>query len=154
MKRSVGVTIISAFMIFYGAIWALLFLVFDLLLSRALYHTPDVPGEIFFPPLLFHGTIIIMGGIQLLWVIAGVGVLMLKRWARTLVLINVGIFFLMILSPVLFRLIGSPNLFSLPPGHSVHWVVRLLNWLIPSWVGLVGWYFLRPSVKAQFQKNA
>ena len=72
----------------------------------------------------------------LIFLAIGIGVLMLRRWARWLALIFSGI-----------SILSQTSVFAargkLPVGPS--------GWLSLAFAGLALWYFLRPSVKAQFQ---
>ena len=67
------------------------------------------------------------------WLIAGIGVIRLKNWARWLTLMAAAAW-------VLFWGVA----FCMEPKLAWHCL------LILGWGGLILWYFLRPSVRAQF----
>jgi hypothetical protein len=72
---------------------------------------------------------------------AGIGLLLLQRWARALTLA------LAVISTV-WTLVNVFRAGPLPPGQE--WMIVL--GLVPTiaWNGLVIWYFLRPNITAQF----
>ncbi|MBI4004286.1 MAG: hypothetical protein HY353_04620 [Candidatus Omnitrophica bacterium] len=79
--------------------------------------------------------------VGVLGLISGVGVLSLQNWARLLILVAAGMSVL--LTPIMVWVI-YPTLFGESP------VTLGLTTLV--WNGFMIWYFLRPGVKAQFQK--
>lgn len=79
--------------------------------------------------------------ISLIMGAVGVGLLLLTNWARRLTVFGAGITALLWL---LFMV--TPEGRTLLTG----WV-SLIPLTVLAWNGLVCWYFLRPSVKAQFQ---
>jgi len=85
---------------------------------------------------------LVFNGVKgLAWLIAGIGVRGLRYWARLLCLFIAGIF-----GPTeLLSVIALPM-----PGFTGRVVLSLA---LLAWYGLILWYFLRPSVKAQFQKR-
>ncbi len=86
--------------------------------------------------------LMVLGAIQLLSVMAGIGLLTVKRWAWLLTLIlaftNAGFSTMLFIAS---RTLGRAEVGRLSLGS-------LLVGL--GWSGLIVWYFLRPSVKAQF----
>jgi hypothetical protein len=85
---------------------------------------------------------------SLLHLIRGVGVLLLLRWARWLTLILGGIAVVTGIAAIGFAALAT----LLDSGQGFvrsWWVFQALN-IASNGVGL--WYFLRPSVKAQFVK--
>lgn len=76
--------------------------------------------------------------VSLLWLACGVGLFMMKRWARRLAFIA--------------AILSSANVILTKSSDGT------LSWpesvVVLGWSGLVIWYFLRPGVKAQFQKRS
>lgn len=105
-------------------------------------HSADRRG--FVEPLLY------LAVVSCVWLVAGIGVLMLKNWARWLTLMVAFLWLLFegngaLTERRLERLYGP--VWS-PYGRS-QW-----DRLIPiGWCALILWYFLRPSVRAQFVKR-
>lgn len=84
----------------------------------------------------------VAGGTSTVRLATGVGLLMLQSWAYWLVLIIAGVSSIWMVANELFvgKLMGE---FMIGP----YWVYLILSL---GWNGLIVWYFLRPSVKAQF----
>jgi len=105
-------------------------------------HSADRRG--FIEPLLY------LAVASCVWLVAGIGVLMLKNWARWLTLLAASgwLWFWgdgFLTERRLERVYGHQ---WRPHGQS-QW-----DWLIPiGWGALLLWYFLRPSVRAQFVKR-
>ena len=76
-----------------------------------------------------------VGALGLINSVSGVGVLLLKNWGRLLTLVSAGLWFLILAGAVATK--------------TLHLTVVILVLLV--WYGSMLWYFLRPSVKAQFQ---
>ena len=85
----------------------------------------------------------------LLCVFIGFGLLHLKNWARLFIMIFPSAF-------LFCNLLMVTLLYITQPGRSIASALQimLVNWLIwLSWSAMVVWYFLRPAVKAQFQRS-
>ena len=84
--------------------------------------------------------------IALVGMVAGIGILMLQSWARWTTILLAGYNAGMMILPLL----KSGELLARPHGSgAIVLVLALLAWNV-----LVLWYFLRPGVKAQFQKSS
>ena len=88
----------------------------------------------------------------------GIGLLMLKSWARRLTMLMGGLLasecVLLVVVVVVARLASLP----FPHGALLHWLGIPASWLgvfgsIVCWYGVIIGYFLRPSVKAQFTSS-
>ena len=86
----------------------------------------------------------------MIWSVVGIGLLRLKRWARLLAPMVPVLLPLWLFIEFLTNRVGP---FALPVSI-VFWIMSYLTGLVSLvWAGVTGWYFLRPSVKAQFQKR-
>lgn len=75
--------------------------------------------------------------------ITGIGLLMLKSWARWLMLVGTGLYLLWL--PIA---VGTG-------GEDLAHIGSWLGIVLPlGWCGSIFWYFLRPSVKAQFSTKS
>ena len=134
-QRPLGVKIFGVVFLLYG--FAIIQIFYLLAAMRAGWKAPISETVL---RLLMNGEIVL----GLAYVVAGVSLLMLKSWARKLVLI-------LTLMSLVYRVVfeictGGRGL--LDPSTPSETVTRLVAAL--GWSGLLLWYFLRPSVKAQF----
>ena len=81
--------------------------------------------------------------IGLFSLVTGVGLLMLRVWARRSALLGAG--FVLLVQAI--SVIQDPGFFRSELAEPVHWFVFAGGMV---WSGLALWYFLRPGVKAQF----
>lgn len=87
--------------------------------------------------LAFGVTYLVMGGVFGLYLICtGIGLLLLKRWSRWLALLSA------LISSAFIIYVGVTS------SDTLNTIRNLL--VILGWNGVMIWYFLRPSVKAQF----
>ena len=127
--------------------------------------TQHVVDEVAYQRVLHQGQLVLamvlaIGGT---WLLAGVGVLFRTRWACLLVLVSAGVSILWELGwavpivghdvPFLGYLLTHASI----KGFRYEVLRDLYIWLKVAltigWYGLFLWYFTRPSVKAQFQKQ-
>ena len=146
MKRSIGVTMMSTLFILGGVLT---------LSVPGLVHwlstSPEVPAEL---QAQFRNAIspvqmafaLFVGAAGL---IGGVGLLLLKPWARALVLALAGLS-LVQGSVGLVSTATRPGVWQ-QPGTGLS--ALLAATFIFGWNGLVLWWFLHPSVKAQFDRR-
>ncbi len=89
----------------------------------------------------------LLGGMA---VVAGIGLLLLATWGRTVAIYQASLSFC-------YHIISGPVGLSYIDVHvsgAVAFIGLLIAFVFPlTWNGIVIWYFLRPGVKAQFQKN-
>lgn len=129
-KRSVGVTVVGSFFLIWGAlgIWRVASFGPAIASTFAREGIRALRDEVFFTMILGYGMIIV-------YLVSGIGMLMLKNWARELFLV----------ASVVYVVSYVAGLFR-PGGES--FVGLLVNVI---WYGLIAWFLLRPSVKTQFQ---
>ena len=77
-----------------------------------------------------------VGALGLINTVSGVGVLLFKNWGRSLMLVSAGLWFLILAGALATKTLQYRNVVVL---------------VLLVWYGSMLWYFLRPSVKAQFQ---
>lgn len=144
-KRPLGVKVFGILLVFWGV---------DMLLSsvgvvpRLLrVFSAGHPDAARVAWSLFQRFLIVPPMVAVIWLVVGIGVLMLKRWARLLAPIAPGILPVWLLAEYVAS-VQSP----LGPGAViVLWVGCCLTGFVSLvWGGVSLWYFLRPSVKAQF----
>jgi hypothetical protein len=143
-KRSVGVTVFGVLFIVFNIVGLISLLVAPAMLQAVVDAggaTPELQAQADATREQLESG---MGAAVTLGIMgfgAGVGLLLLQRWARALTLSLAGI-------SILWTIINMFRAGPLPPGQE--WVVIL--GLLPTfaWNGVVIWYFLRPNVKAQF----
>ena len=110
----------------------------------------------------------------LAWVVAGIGILKRRNWARIVALCTASILVIMELAtyhnfiadlPSEYLLTYFPDLSH--PLRDPLWSKRLAAWcsefmrcvhigvsgLAPVWYGAIIWYFLRPSVRSEFRQS-
>ena len=140
MKQSLGKGI---------RVWGMLFIVNGLLpLSLlSLGVLPKWLWIVFVPLPVWILATGVNAAISWVWIIVGISVMKRKPWARFLTLCSAAVFAtLSLLQMVLVLLSGIPMPLS--------YVLSLAGYLAVflGWYGLLFWYFLRPSVKAQFKR--
>ena len=129
-KPPLGVKVFGILFILYGTYWICEMLIFNLF------------GKLRAAPQAFISFLILgTGVICLMALILGIGLLLLKNWARWLTLLCQG--YVTLSSMVL------------APHNIVAHGCLLACWFslgaLAIWTTLVFWYFLRPAVKAQFK---
>jgi len=92
------------------------------------------------------GIMVGSGLIGLLLLTIGVGLLMVTRWARWLALLSA-------ILTVLWVGFVDVTRFTAGVKEPVRHFLIINSALMLGWCGLMIWYFLRPSVKAQFQRR-
>ena len=147
-KRSVGVTVFAVLFI-VGAVLALLSLVTTPKAIEMALTTPGLAPEtktqMEATLHLFRSRIGLIALQAIGGLAAGVGLFMLLGWARWLTIILAGLSVIQVgISLVTQR--------GLPTGPGAGMALAALVFSL-AWSGLIIWFFLRPSVKAQFVKT-
>ena len=145
-RRPLGATVIGVLLILWGAqmLYGALVSIPPLLHRIAVEQPNIMKAEVLFWWRIRTIPLIL----AVIWFIVGVGLLRLKRWARLLtpmvpVLIPLWLFIELLANRV------SSLAF---PSTIAFWIMsRLTGFVFLVWGGVTGWYFLRPSVKAQFK---
>ena len=168
-RRSVGVSIIGTLFFPWGAKAILdVYSVWRSSLNLVNQGVLDSADPLIFETRMESIAVVALG---LAWFISGIGVLMRMNWARLLALIIAGVSALGELIPFIRMVLnswipswvyqyhtamyGRSSFFSGWFGKELlRWLgISALNCLVLAWYGLIIWYFLRPSVKAQFVKE-
>ena len=140
MKRSIGVTIFAILFLIGGAM-GLFGTLYGPKLMQSIASTegmsPETQAQAQEAQQLMSKQSGFMLAISVASIISGIGLLMLLGWARWLTIVLAGIS----VAQLLVGFMGSP-----------HWTAATLLMAVLSlaWNGLIVWFFLRPSVKAQF----
>ena len=147
-KRSVGVTIFAILFI----VGALLSLISTVTTPKALHAMLDAPGmtaesktQMQTTLQLFQSRVWLILGQAVAGLAAGVGLLMLQGWARWLTILLAGLNIVQ----VVVSLVTQGGL-----GGGAAGAVALVALLFSlAWSGLLIWFFLQSSIKAQFEKT-
>ena len=136
--RPLGVTIFAVLYIASGAVYSLRLVVLLLGAIRG-----NLGGGLVIPASFFT---LFMG----FSVCTGVGLLRLRHWARRLVLLGAWMGVVAI-GCLFYSILLLQSMVDVKLSLVIVSYLMLLG--VISWVGLTFWYFLRPSVKAQFKKQ-
>ncbi len=110
--------------------------------------------------------------VALIWFAIGIGILKRRGWARILALVSASLLILYEIRyyPSFIKAIQNDYRFHPFPAvqpYDPHWWNALMVWpkqlmwwvgvglsgIAPAWYGIIVWYFLQPSVKAEFQEQ-
>ena len=144
-KKPVGVTVFGILQIVFGAL-SVITMFFAFIAMILIYNIPEfqelvTAGEMNVPYTIFSA--IMSSVIGAIGIVSGIGVLILKSWARKL-LMGLAIFV------ILFGIVNLIMVYTLEMGF---WNT-LLGYVIGAvYYGLILWYFNRKHVKAAFTRK-
>ena len=150
-KASKGIIIFSSILILIGSVNFVLIIV-SLFLLNFQY---DVPGMFAFMPhstmssSLFWVSTIIGMFVMLCWLIAGIGMLSLKEWARQVLLTSMGIYFLNMFVNIAIVIFMAYEYSDRLP---IFWLVIGIVFVIAFSVSVVH-FFAHPNIIEQFKKH-
>jgi len=157
-KRSVGITIVAVIMLIYSFLWLSANFILSLPFERGA-HTPSIFRTLYLIATIFFAILIAIMRFKqigfllgLIYLIASINILKLKKWARLLAVYCsslMGLFYIFIL--IVSFISGFTEGFSGDTGFAwgMGFLVMMTPVFIPIFLFII--YFTRPKVKEQFR---